>query len=407
MSMSQRRDCSPVLVQTSGQAMPLERIPFTERRLEEGWLQRLLHDCPSILPVEELDPAFAPLIPLGREIATEVGPIDVLYGSSTGALTIVEAKLWRNPEARRQVVGQIIDYAKELASWTYEELDAAVRASTGRGIWDMVKQASEEGGSEDEAAFVDRVSRNLRNGRFLLIVAGDGIHESVENMVSFLQSTPQLQFTLALVELQLYRVGSSNDSILVVPQIVARTAEITRAVVRIESTGAAPSVNVTVDLPVEDKDRAQRRTLSEEEFLELLSEKVPDDQIAFAERLLRELPALGLEPMWRSSSCVFRLPDPGGSSQLLTTLVVNRNGDVYVGWLKGQLEKVGLPFDPGRRYVEEAAQLLKCRVKKGYPDSWEHPASLATLMRNYDGFLDILRRFITEVRALAAQLQEQ
>jgi hypothetical protein len=71
MSVSQRRDCGPVLVQTSGEAMPLERIPFTERRLEEGWLQRLLYDCLTILPVGDLDPGVVPLIPIGREIATE------------------------------------------------------------------------------------------------------------------------------------------------------------------------------------------------------------------------------------------------------------------------------------------------------------------------------------------------
>ncbi len=34
---------------------------------------------------------------------------------------LVEAKLWRNPEARRKVIGQILDYAKELSRWNYED----------------------------------------------------------------------------------------------------------------------------------------------------------------------------------------------------------------------------------------------------------------------------------------------
>ena len=46
-----------------------------------------------------------------------------------GYLTLVETKLWRNPEARRTVVAQIIDYASHLSTWTYDELRQAVLAS--------------------------------------------------------------------------------------------------------------------------------------------------------------------------------------------------------------------------------------------------------------------------------------
>ena len=43
-----------------------------------------------------------------------------------GYLTLVETKLWRNPEARRTVVAQIIDYASHLSTWTYDDLRQAV-----------------------------------------------------------------------------------------------------------------------------------------------------------------------------------------------------------------------------------------------------------------------------------------
>ena len=57
---------------------------------------------------------FSPPRTVGREVLTAAGLIDVLYVSPAGLVTIVETKLWRNPEARREVVGQILDYAKEL-----------------------------------------------------------------------------------------------------------------------------------------------------------------------------------------------------------------------------------------------------------------------------------------------------
>ena len=37
-----------------------------------------------------------------------------------------EFKLWRNPHARREVIGQILDYAKDLASWSYEDLQRQI-----------------------------------------------------------------------------------------------------------------------------------------------------------------------------------------------------------------------------------------------------------------------------------------
>ena len=48
------------------------------------------------------------------------------------------------------------------------------------------------------------MNRNLRLGRFVLLIVGDGIHEGVEKMADFLNQTPQLQFTLGLVEMGLY-----------------------------------------------------------------------------------------------------------------------------------------------------------------------------------------------------------
>jgi len=92
----------------------------------EEWLQRLIFDHPDLLPVHEFDESFAPLIPIGREVATKSGSIDNLYISPVGRVTIVETKLWKNPERHRTVLAQVIDYAKDVSGWTYEELSNAV-----------------------------------------------------------------------------------------------------------------------------------------------------------------------------------------------------------------------------------------------------------------------------------------
>ena len=122
----------------------LERIPLTEKLFQEDWLQKLIFENPQILPVDNLEIGFTPLIPLGREISTSVGFIDNLFISSDGYLTIVETKLWRNPEAKREVVGQIIDYAKDLTNWTFDKLNSEVknRNIENKGIKKLVRKKS-------------------------------------------------------------------------------------------------------------------------------------------------------------------------------------------------------------------------------------------------------------------------
>lgn len=106
----------PILLKSTGDSgITLNRIDIPPRHeRDEKWLQDLIATHSEILPVEEFDEVFGPAISLGREIGTAAGSIDNLYVSPKGSLTIVETKLWKNPDKHRTVVAQIIDYAKEL-----------------------------------------------------------------------------------------------------------------------------------------------------------------------------------------------------------------------------------------------------------------------------------------------------
>jgi len=87
----------------------------SESLYDEGWLQQQIDENPALIPVVDIDPIFGELIPVCRELRISVGPLDNLYVNQFGMLTLVECKLWRNPEARRKVVGQILDYAQEFS----------------------------------------------------------------------------------------------------------------------------------------------------------------------------------------------------------------------------------------------------------------------------------------------------
>lgn len=110
-----------------------ERLAFGETSgRNEAWLRDTLFSNPMILPTQDIDPSFAPLVPLCTELRTEAAPLDIAYINQDGRLTLVECKLWRNPEARRKVVAQVLDYARAISQWSYSDLQRQVSQATGR-----------------------------------------------------------------------------------------------------------------------------------------------------------------------------------------------------------------------------------------------------------------------------------
>ena len=113
---------------------------------------------------------------------------------------------------------------------------------------------------------------------------------------------------------------------------------------------------------------------------------------------MRDLTSMGLKEDWRNANCVLKLPDPGGSRQLLTVIVISRLGEVYPGWLPDQLHRVGLPVAVGTQFVKATADLLGCHVKPNYPDAYVKPANLATLMKHDAAFRDLVSHLIEQVQ---------
>ncbi len=226
----------PILISDVNPDVLLERVPLTGESgtsaYDEDWLQNLLYKHPQALPIYEINPTFAGLIPICRELSTPAGPLDVLYATPEGRIAVLEAKLWRNPEARRKVVGQILDYAKELSHWTYETLDAAVMAARRRdegkaqSLFDLVKQQRPE---LDQAQFFDSVSRSLRRGDLLLLIAGDGIRENVGAITNFIEDHGTLHFTFGLIEMAIFRLPDGSH--LVQPRVLAHSEVIRRVIV--------------------------------------------------------------------------------------------------------------------------------------------------------------------------------
>jgi hypothetical protein len=341
-----------------GTVARLERLPRETKEgtlYDEQWLQHLAHAHPELLPITEIEPAFEPAIAVCIELPTPKGYIDNFFVTPTGNLLFAECKLWRNPEARRRVVAQVMDYVESITSWGYADLEEAVRRAQlpdgGRpqkGLYDLVSGDQEL----DEAEFVDAVSRNLRLGRGLFFIVGDGIREETESLTAHLQAHPGLHFALALVELALFRLPG-DGGVLIQPRVIARTVNIERGIIRFDDARIS-----VAPVPVERPATAQRTTLSEQEFYELMAKRdatIPERLRVFIE----QLEAIGVTPEFKKS-LILRWRAPDGTS--LNVGYVMKDGQTWteaVNWRGRELGVLDITHD----YIRDLADAIGGEIK--------------------------------------------
>jgi len=368
--MKARQFVTPVLVR-NGAATVLRHIPLDDRTFQEADLQALLFAHPTMIPVGDIEPIFDGPLPLARELRVGSGFIDLVFMNDAGYLTLVETKLWRNPEARRAVVAQLIDYASHLATWTYDELRQAVldsRKGDDRASDDPLRELVDDGDEDlNERDFIDRMNRNLRLGRFVLLIVGDGIHEGVEQMADFLNQTPQLQFTLGLVEMGLYTIDPKAEpqEFYVQPRIVARTREVTRAVVEIKTTVQPDEVRVSVPT-TEPEAQSGRAKITENDFLDRLSRSSSPEVVRFAEWVIEHAPEHDLTIAWGDAGPMVRYED-AETGHFFTFGQLHWKGTLAeTGRLSGRCQKLELDSSIYRRYFDQVAGLMPGAVRYEY-----------------------------------------
>ena len=182
-----------ILLIDGGKVTPLSETEFTG----EGKLQDYLEEHPTLIPLADIVEGASDLICIGREVGAGPGSIDLLCIDKDGLLTVVETKLRRNREARREVIGQIIEYASYVSQWTpdnvyrianeYFAKPTGVHQSyEGKTLEVIMKEiAGDEFLDED---FRSKIGQNLRDGRIRLIIAVDELIEPLRATVTFLNS---------------------------------------------------------------------------------------------------------------------------------------------------------------------------------------------------------------------------
>lgn len=360
---------------------------------DERWLQQLLQDHPSLLPIDMIEPALAGPTPICLELPVRSGFVDNLMITASGGIVVVETKLWRNPEARREVVGQVLDYAKDLSQLSYEELQRAVRSARKEPAASIFALVHGQDDPASEARFIDAVARNLRLGRMLLIVAGDGIQESAEQLTDFLQRHLGLHFTLAMVEMSIWR-EPFEGRIIVQPRVLTRTVQIERAVIRLEG-GVIMTPAQVVPSPATNAGRAT--TLTSDAYFEALEANAPGSS-SMLKGLLEELEPLGIYADIKRSLMLKWRASSGAEFNLGAVELEGRFGGDYANWSADGLGRLDL----AHAYQEAVAALVPGGSvrKTPKPTGWRAVGQdgknppIGALLERKDGWISAMVAYI-------------
>lgn len=215
-----------VFVIADGKIRPLGARPFRAGllgRTLEAALQTLIEQQPNILNGRQIEPGSADpprFVLLRREMQVGDWSLDHLLVDQRGVLTFVEAKLLENPEARRSVIGQILDYAAFAAeNWRdgrLKQLTADYWRLQGKDVDDVLRAAFPE---IDLETFWSDVEENLVQNRIRLVIAADELRPEVRRVIEFLN---QQMKTVQVFGLEIRCFGEGPTEV-VVPFLIGQT----------------------------------------------------------------------------------------------------------------------------------------------------------------------------------------
>ena len=237
----------------------------------ESLLQKLLADHPDLLAGDQID-AEEPRrwLLVTREMAVpgeQDGAgrwsLDHLFLDQDAIPTLVEVKRSTDTRIRREVIGQMLDYAANaVAYWPVEEIKAKFESRCkDDGVDPEAELAEFLGEGQDASTFWQSVKTNLQAGRVRLLFIADEIPPELRRVVEFLNSQMDPAEVLAIEVKQF--VGENLKTL--VPRVLGQTEKaLGRKIV----------------------DRGEPRKWNEASFFLDLSQRRGEQEAAVARRLL-------------------------------------------------------------------------------------------------------------------------
>ncbi len=218
------------LIQSSGDLVEMKEQPYDT----EAVLQKLLANYPNLLAGDQMDGAaprrwllISPEMGLpSEEDGGNRWSVDHLFLDQDAIPTLIEVKRSSDTRIRREVVGQMLDYAANaVVYWPVEALRVRFEeVCRQRGV-DPAKEIemlAGPGAAVDE--FWQQVKTNLQAGRVRMVFVADVVPTELRRVVEFLNGQMDPAEVLA-VEIRQF-VGQGLKTL--VPRVIGQTVEAER-----------------------------------------------------------------------------------------------------------------------------------------------------------------------------------
>jgi hypothetical protein len=195
----------------------------------EDRLQRYLELHPNLLAGDQMDDSDPRRwLFVAREVGVRsesgsAGRLDHLFLDQDAIPTLVEVKRSSDTRIRREVVGQMLDYAANaVVYWPVEHLIEQFRASCRSRNADPDREIeSFLGPNADPASFWGQVKTNLQAGKIRMLFVSDEIPPELRRIVEFLNQQMDPAEVLAVEIKQFAGEGLRT----LVPRVIGQTAE--------------------------------------------------------------------------------------------------------------------------------------------------------------------------------------
>ena len=205
-----------------------ELVEMEEKEYErEIILQKLIADYPNLLAGEQMDadnPRRWLLISREMGIAFEEEgsrflSLDHLFLDQDGIPTLVEVKRSSDTRLRREVIGQMLDYAANAVVYLpTEEIREKIESQ-----YDLALQEDFLDNAENEEKFWQSVKTNLQAGKVRMVFVADKIPNELKRIIEFLNEQMDPAEVLA-VEIKQY-VDINGKVKTLVPRVIGQTSE--------------------------------------------------------------------------------------------------------------------------------------------------------------------------------------
>jgi hypothetical protein len=365
------------IIEADGSTNPMERVRCKNEELE---LQRILEKNPDLLPGDQINPEDPRRwLQIAREMpvpnpstGTDQWSIDFFFVDQSAMPTFIECKRFEDTRSRREVVGQMLEYAANGHYYWDKEMirDLAGKSAQNNGF--SLEESLRELRPDQEIdvdTFFEHVENNLREGQIRLIFFLEEAPMELKSVVDFLNRQMEKSEVL-LVEARQYR---RDNMTVVVPMLFGYTEEARQ----VKKRGTV----------------VERRQWTHASFFADAHARLPEKSVNTIEKIFEACTSLPCNIAWGTGKIDGSLSVkwPQGGNKTVFTILSNGRLWISFGALSGN--------ELAESFRDRLKDLIADRLGLTIPDDYQHkyPSyQISEWEPKADSLIQILRELLDE-----------